>query len=151
METAHLIKNKLKNALCIERSFQAQSKKKKNICREVADIRNGEIIPAGGDDRLLQPSCKSPGSLTTTSLWAHRSISKWRKSIIKHVSGEFRSSLWRPDLTITPRITQNTWGLQPPPNWHTRKHFKSIYLPWKWRLVTTTQDLVFSDLKICEW
>jgi len=41
----------------------------------VPDLRNGEIIPAGGDDRLLQPSCKSPDSLTT-SLWAHRSISK---------------------------------------------------------------------------
>lgn len=101
--------------------------KNNHIARKCLSLRNGEILPAGGDDTLLQPSCKSSDSLTRTILWAHSFISKWRKSIIKHVSVEFRSSLWR--VTITPRITENTWDCSHLPIHTTQsilKHLSSL-------------------------
>jgi len=125
VETAHLINTML---YALNDPF-SRSVKKYSHCSEIPmSLRNSEILPAGGDDWLLQPSCKSSNSLTRTILWAHSFISKWRKSI-KHVSVEFRSSLWRPELTITPRITENTWDCSHLPIHTTQsilKHLSSL-------------------------
>ncbi len=116
-------------------------------------LRNGEILPAGGDDWLLQPSCKSSDSLTRTILWAHSFISKWRKSI-KHVSVEFRSSLWRPELTITPRITENTWDCSHLPIHTTQsilKHLSSLKVAFTNNRTTFLQQKKMWAICIAMW